>query len=143
MTDKIAAAQTHIFNENSWEPVVEFGEGHFIYVMPVSCGYFDKSFRFAISKTQFEILKADVERRYFLYAVLHYLYQPKAMRNGHQQDPHFALILSGSQPDVEALLTRHDAGSKGAVSNLAASLLTRDQAEIREGRWFLNPSDPV
>ena len=131
---------TYVFRHKSWEPVVEIESNGLIYAMPVACGHFDRVFRFAISESEFEILKSDAERRYFLYAVLHSRYQTKQkaaeVAGTLQNDSHFQRILFGSVEDVVNLLNLRDAESNGAVSNLAGTLLGREQQTMRDGSWF-------
>ncbi len=127
---------TFVFKERSWEPVVEVSNGALIYCMPVACGHFDKQFKFQISHEEFDILKSDEERRYFLYAVLHYRYQPISISTALQPHYGFEQILFGSEEKVERFLSSEDAKSKGAVSNLVRLYMKRDQKLMRAGKWF-------
>ena len=127
---------TFLFKEKSWEPVVEVSDGALIYNMPVACGHFDKQFKFQISNEEFDVLKSDEERRYFLYAVLHARYQSISISTALQ--PHFGFeqILFGSIEKVERFLSSEDAKSNGAVSNLVRVYLKRDQKPMLAGEWF-------
>ena len=127
---------THVFKEKSWEPVVKNEGGKLIYHMPVACGHFDKQFKFSISVQEFEVLKADEERRYFLYALLHSQYQSCPMTGTVKTDDSFRDVLLGSEKSVEQLLSAHDAGSNFAVSNLVRILMKREQQPMIEGCWF-------
>lgn len=129
---------TFLFKEKSWEPVVEVNDGALIYCMPVGCGHFDKQFKFQISNEEFDILKSDEERRYFLYAVLHYRYQPISTSTALQPHYGFEQILFGFVEEVERFLSSEDAKSNGAVSNLVRSYMKRDQEPMRSGHWFQN-----
>ena len=125
------------FKEKSWEPVVAIQtDGALIYQMPVASGHFDKHFSFQISQAAFDVLKADEERRYFLYAALHSIYQSRPQSSALQSDPLIRQILCGTCAEVETALTLRDAASNGAVSNLIRILMDRDQEPMRNGRWF-------
>ena len=135
--------KAHVFKPKSWEPIVEYQDTHLIYRMPVANGHFDKTFKFEISQQHFQVLKDDVERRYFLYALLHARYQPRAMTNDVLYDRHFDVILLGAKRDVERLLDLQDTQSNRAISNLVTMFLEHDQKKMIAGHWFLDPSDPI
>ncbi|KZL03016.1 hypothetical protein PsAD14_05205 [Pseudovibrio sp. Ad14] len=126
----------YIFKEKSWEPVVECAGDTLIYSMPVSSGFHDKNFKFLISREEFEVLKRDEERRYFLYAVLHSRYQMHPPCSDLLVDHYIQLILLGVVPEVERLLSLRDAESNGAVSSLAQNYLGRDLKFLKKGFWF-------
>ncbi|MCF2904784.1 hypothetical protein L0666_07275 [Octadecabacter sp. CECT 8868] len=130
------AGVTHVFREKSWEPVVKIQADTLIYHMPVANGHFDKHFEFSISVDEFEVLKADEERRYFLYALLHSKYQSRLMSETLRTDDFFHDILFGHKERIEQLLSLHDAESNFAVSNLVHILMNREQQPMIEGRWF-------
>ncbi len=124
------------FKENSWEPIVECDGNNLMYSVPVACGHFDKTLRFSISQEEFEVLKCDEERRYFLYAVLHCHYQSRPRAQAPQVDPHIQQVLFGTISEVEKLMCLRDAEHNGAVSNLVRVYMGRDQSAMRSGRWF-------
>jgi hypothetical protein len=128
--------KTHVFREKSWEPIVEIDGEALVYQMPVACGHFDKSFRFRLDPAEFEILKADEERRYFLYALLHSQYQSKQMTASILTDESFQKVLLDDKNAVEELLSTQDEASNRAVSNLVRILMKRDQQPMIAGIWF-------
>jgi len=127
---------TYVFKERSWEPVVKNEGGNLIYHMPVACGHIDKHFKFSISAQEFEVLEADVERRYFLYALLHSQYQSQPISGTVKTDDGFQNVLFGSKKSVEKLLSTHDVETNCAVSNLVRLLMKRERQPMIEGCWF-------
>lgn len=128
---------TFIFKEKSWEPVVEVNDGALIYCVPVACGHFEKQFNFEISNEEFDVLKSDEERRYFLYAVLHYRYQALSISTALQPHYGFEQILFGNVEEVERFLSSEDIKSNGSVSNLVGIFMQREQKPMQAGKWFL------
>ncbi|WP_339107184.1 hypothetical protein [Thioclava sp. GXIMD4216] len=122
--------------DHLWDGIVENGPEGLVYELPVASGHVDKIFRFAISEAAFARMKADPERRIFLQAFLHSLYQMRPVTQQVTVDHHIDLILSGDPARVEEVLNRQEALDCGAVSNMVRILTGRDPAPMRQGTWF-------
>ncbi len=126
----------HVFRKRSWEPTVTITNDCLIYELCIAIMHYDKHFRFKISDQEFEVLKSDERRRYFLFGVLHTLYALRPETQDLSQDPHISKVLLGDTDDVDAFLTRMDQASRFEISKLAAEYLQRDSKEFTRGNWF-------
>ncbi|HHS93751.1 MAG TPA: hypothetical protein ENK63_00190 [Rhodobacterales bacterium] len=118
------------------EPWVTEQGDQLIYHLPVDRGHTAIEFTFVITPDQLAILKSDEERYYFLFAVLHQWYQEMHPGYGPKADPHFGIVLHGTETAVENLLNVRNAKSNGAVSNLIRMNMGRAPEPVEAGRWF-------
>ena len=125
-----------IFKREGWSPVVEDDGQQLILHVPIESGFLGFSKSFIINHQDLKILQNNDERYYFLFAYIHYKYQmhPKSSL---LRDDDVGFILHEVETDVEALLTKADNLSNGAVSNLIRICMGRDQKLMRNGKWFL------
>lgn len=127
-----------VFERKPYEPWVTKQGDQLTYHLPVESGFASLLFTFPITEDELAVLKADEERYYFLFAILHRRYQMQNPASAPKADRHFDLVLFGDTPDVEKLLNLQDAESNGAVSNLIRIKMGREQEPMRNGNWFIN-----
>ncbi|MBT2131512.1 hypothetical protein [Aliiroseovarius lamellibrachiae] len=127
-----------VLERKPYEPWVAKQGDQLTYHLPVESGFASLLFTFAITADHLAVLKADDERYYFLFAVLHRRYQMQNPASAPKVDRHFDRVLFGDIPDVERLLNLQDAEGNGAVSNLIRITMGREQAPMLSGQWFIS-----
>jgi hypothetical protein len=125
-----------VLERKPYEPWVTKQGNQLAYHLPVESGFASLLFTFAITADHLAVLRADEERYYFLFAVLHRRYQMQNPASAPKADRHFDLVLFGDIPDVERLLNLQDAEGNGAVSNLIRITMGREPGPMRSGHWF-------
>ena len=126
-----------VLERKPYEPWVTKQGDQLTYHLPVESGFASLLFTFAVTADHLAALKADEERYYFLFAVLHQRYQMQNPASAPKADRHFDLVLFGDIPDVERLLNLEDAEGNGAVSSLIRNTIGRAHEPMRSGHWFI------
>lgn len=124
------------FDRGPWTPQIIWRDCGAVLCVPVESGFASYHPEFEITPEQAEILRTDIDRYFFLFAVLHERVQQAQGRMARMEaNTVITHVLSSPRPVLERSLEIWDREAKGGLSNMVRIGLDRAGEPDQDWGW--------